>query len=102
MIVQQLYKVLVDKWPALLTISAIVYMGFFVATLPARLIRRVPLVGQELGGYEKRRIAYQNNAQRLYSEGYRLVRANLQMRYLVSSYLETVVDRCVSVQRKHI
>jgi hypothetical protein len=78
MIAQQLHQIQLDKWPALVAAS-VVCLAFLLPALLKRIIPlwRVPLIGHELGGYEKRRRAYQTNAQSLYAEGYELVRHNL-------------------------
>lgn len=76
MIAHGLYQVLLDKWPPLSATFAVVCVGLSVLAILSRTIAlsHVPLIGRQYGGYEKRRKSYQENAQRLYAEGYQKVR----------------------------
>ncbi|KEY71255.1 hypothetical protein S7711_02361, partial [Stachybotrys chartarum IBT 7711] len=74
MIAHGLYQILLDNWLALSATFAVVCVGLPVLAILSRTIAlsHVPLIGRQYGGYEKRRKAYQENAQRLYSKGYQM------------------------------
>lgn len=66
-----------EKWPIILT----AFLALAIATayphvLRAIQIAKIPTVGTELGGEDKRRQAYISSARRLYNDGYHKVRLN--------------------------
>ena len=67
-------SVVTEKW--LLLSTALVVLAS-CAILPALLQRiqlsKIPIVGREIGGTEKRRQAYLRGARKLYSQGYQNV-----------------------------
>jgi hypothetical protein len=65
---------LAERWPA---VTAAVFACFVAFLVPKALgtlrMSRIPTVGEEFGGEEKRRQAYLAGARKLYNEGYKKV-----------------------------
>jgi len=63
-----------QRWP-LLAAAAATFLGasLFQYLYKWNIISSIPLVGEEIGDAEKRRVAYIMGAKRLYEEGYKKV-----------------------------
>jgi hypothetical protein len=73
---QSLLDLVANRWPILVT----ALFACFVAAIAPRVVNilrlwTIPTIGEELGNTEKRRQAYLGGARKLYSAGYRKVKA---------------------------
>lgn len=72
--VQTISDALVAKLPLILpTLAALLSVLILQNVLSRKPLANIPVVGQDLGGDEKRRQAYLFNAASLYREGYKKV-----------------------------
>ncbi|KAH7145688.1 cytochrome P450 [Dactylonectria estremocensis] len=71
-VTQSLSSLILDHWPVLSTALILSLAAVVVPHILQRFqLWRIPFVGEELGGTEKRRQAYLAGARRLYTDGYR-------------------------------
>jgi hypothetical protein len=69
------YDLLGERWPLIVTaVFAVLAASIYPYALRALQIARIPTIGIELGGLDKRRHAYIVSARALYIDGYRKVR----------------------------
>ncbi|KAH6657514.1 cytochrome P450 [Truncatella angustata] len=71
-ITQTRHNIIAERWPVILAALLVVLLaGVYPYALRAVQIARIPTIGTELGGVDKRRQAYIASARQLYNDGYR-------------------------------
>ena len=79
------------KWPTLLTAA---FACFSVLVWPSLInairVWKIPIVGKEWGGYEKRRLAYTSGARKVYIAGYQKVRCLWQWKCTVALFSDSL------------
>ena len=66
--------VLVARWPLFAATGAtLVGVGVVQHLYKWSILKSIPMLGDDIGGYDKRRAAYTRGAKKMYEEGYKKV-----------------------------